>query len=232
MSDTYAIVESGGKQYRVQRGDDLVVDRLREDEGSKVSLRAVMYRADGEVVLEPGELERVKVEAKVTGHERGEKILVFKYKAKKGYRRRAGHRSELTRLEVTELKLLSSRPAKPKEKAAEGSGAGAKTDAGAKGAGAKADAKKSTGSGKATAAGKADAEKVSERGKAEAGGKAGAEKGSEGGKATASGKADAKKGTGSGKAKAGGKAKAKAAGKGDAKSAPKRKTSAKKEKES
>jgi large subunit ribosomal protein L21 len=170
MPDTYAIVESGGKQYRVQQGDDFVVDRLREDEGSKVSLRAVMYRADGEVVLEPRELEKVKVEAKVAAHERGEKIRVFKYKAKKGYRRSAGYRSELTRLEITELKLLSRRPAKPKAKAVEGPGAGAKEDAGAKvagakasgraaaGAGAKAEAKKGAGDGEAQVRGGGEAE--------------------------------------------------------------------------
>jgi large subunit ribosomal protein L21 len=77
-----------------------------------------MFR-DGEVLVAPKELEKVKVEAKVAEHLRGPKIKVFKYKAKKGYRRRAGHRSELTRLEVTELKLGKAAKAKaePKPKA-------------------------------------------------------------------------------------------------------------------
>src|SRR5215216_4910644 len=110
MAETYAIVESGGKQYRAEKGGTLVVDRLSEDEGSKVNLRAVMYRGSKDVVLEPGELDKVKVEAKVAGHERGPKIKVFKYRAKKGYRRRAGHRSELTRLEITDVKMLSRKP--------------------------------------------------------------------------------------------------------------------------
>ena len=114
MTSDYAIVETGGKQYRVEEGDVFVVDRLAADEGAKVSLRAVMFRDEDNVVLEPKELEKVKVEAKVAAHERGTKIMVFKYKAKKGYRRRQGHRSELTRLEVTDVKLLSRRPAKPK----------------------------------------------------------------------------------------------------------------------
>jgi large subunit ribosomal protein L21 len=117
---TYAIVESGGKQYRVEKGQSLLVDRISEDEGAKVPLRAVMFRSDGDVVIAPKDLEKVKVEAKVAGHERGEKIRVFKYKAKKGYRKRHGHRSELTRLEVTEVKLLTRKPAAAKEKAAEG----------------------------------------------------------------------------------------------------------------
>jgi large subunit ribosomal protein L21 len=111
MSNTYAIVESGGKQYRAEKGSMLVVDRLPDDEGAKVSLRPVMFRGDKDVVLAAGDLEKVKVEAVVAGHERGQKLRVIKYKAKKGYRRRAGHRSELTRLEVTDVRLLTRKPA-------------------------------------------------------------------------------------------------------------------------
>ena len=116
----YAVIESGGKQYRVEKGTALVVDRLDAEEGDKVALRPVMFR-DDVVVAEPKELEKVKVEATVAEHLRGPKIKVFKYKPKKGYRRRAGHRSELTRLEVTELKLGGAKKAaKPKaEKPAE-----------------------------------------------------------------------------------------------------------------
>jgi large subunit ribosomal protein L21 len=121
----YAVIETGGKQYKVEKGSSLLVDRLPEKEGDKVSLRAVMFR-DKDVVADPGELEKVKVEATVAEHLRGPKIKVFKYKPKKGYRRRAGHRSELTKLEVTEVKMLSRKPAsrKPaakKEEASDGS---------------------------------------------------------------------------------------------------------------
>ena len=112
----YAVIETGGKQYKVEKGTTLLVDRLPEDEGAKVSLRAVAFR-DKEMVLGK-DLDKVKVEAKVTGHERGEKIRVFKYKPKKGYRRRQGHRSELTRLEVTDVKMLSRKPAATKTAAA------------------------------------------------------------------------------------------------------------------
>jgi len=114
---TYAVIESGGKQYKVEKGTSLLVDRLSAKEGDKVALRAVLFR-DKEIVAEPKELEKVKVEATVAEHLRGPKIKVFKYKPKKGYRRRAGHRSELTRLEVTELKLGAGKAAaKPKAKA-------------------------------------------------------------------------------------------------------------------
>lgn len=114
MADTYAIIETGGKQYRAQAGTKLTVDRLKADEGDKVTLRPVMFRSDDNVVIAGDDLEKVKVEAKVAGHVRGEKLRIFKYKPKSGYRKRKGHRSELTRLEVTEVKMLSRRPAKKK----------------------------------------------------------------------------------------------------------------------
>jgi len=110
---TYAVIESGGKQYRVEKGTSLLVDRLPDKEGDKVGLRPVLFR-DGDVVIDPKGLEKVKVEAKVAEHLRGPKLKVFKYKKKKGYRRKAGHRSELTRLEVTEVKLLTRKPAAKK----------------------------------------------------------------------------------------------------------------------
>ncbi len=116
----YAVIESGGKQYKVEEGTSLLVDRLDAKEGDKVTLRPVLFRGD-DVVADGKGLEKVKVEAKVTEHLRGPKIKVFKYKAKKGYRRRAGHRSELTRLEVTTLKAgkAAAKKAKAPAKKAE-----------------------------------------------------------------------------------------------------------------
>ena len=84
MASSYAIVESGGKQYRAEKGASLLVEHLSADEGAKVNLRAVMYRGDKEVVLDAKELEKVKVEAVVAEHLRGPKVRVFKYKAEEG----------------------------------------------------------------------------------------------------------------------------------------------------
>jgi large subunit ribosomal protein L21 len=112
---TYAIVKTGGKQYRVEEGQTLLVERLRADEGAKVSLDPLMYRDDKQV-LDGADLSKVKVEAKIVGHERGPKIHVLKFKPKRGYKRRTGHRQELTRIEVTGIKLAARRaPAKPAE---------------------------------------------------------------------------------------------------------------------
>jgi large subunit ribosomal protein L21 len=169
--NTYAVIETGGKQYKVEKGTSLLVDRLSAKEGDKVALRPVMFR-DKEVIAGAKELEKVKVEATVTEHLRGEKIKVFKYKPKKGYRRRAGHRSELTKLEVTEVKLLTRKPAAAKEEkpaeakpAAEKKPAAAKKEAAKKPAAKKAEAKKPTAKAKKPAAKKAPAKKAAAKAK-------------------------------------------------------------------
>ncbi len=104
----YAIVKVGGRQYRVEEGDSLLVDRMRAEEGAKVELKPVLFRGD-EPVLDADGLAKVKVEAVVQGHERGKKIHVLKFKPKRGYKRRMGHRSELTRLKINEIKMMSRR---------------------------------------------------------------------------------------------------------------------------
>ena len=114
----YAIVKVGGKQYRVEKGDSLVVDRLRDDEGAKVALEPLLYRSDRDAVFDADSLRKIKVEAVVAGHERGEKIHVLKFKPKRGYKRRSGHRSELTRLEIKDIKMLSRKPGTKKAQTA------------------------------------------------------------------------------------------------------------------
>jgi large subunit ribosomal protein L21 len=102
----YAIIEMGGKQYRVEKGDSVLVDRVAADEGAKVTPRALLYAGDGakEAVIEGADLDKVKVEAVVAEHLKGEKIRVYKYRPKKRYRKTQGHRSHLSRLEIREIK--------------------------------------------------------------------------------------------------------------------------------
>jgi large subunit ribosomal protein L21 len=101
---SYAVVKVGGKQYRVQEGDSIVVDRMPGDEGDKVDLVPLLF-ADGDKSVLGGEgLSKVKVQATVTGHERGKKIHGLKFKPKRGYKRRYGARSHLTRLEISSIK--------------------------------------------------------------------------------------------------------------------------------
>jgi large subunit ribosomal protein L21 len=115
----YAIVKTGGKQYRVEQGSSLLVERLGADEGAKVALEPLLF-VDGEKVIDG---DGVKVEAKVLAHERGPKLRVVKFKPKRGYKRRTGHRQELTRLEVTSIKGPASRKPRAQAEAAEKEGA-------------------------------------------------------------------------------------------------------------
>jgi large subunit ribosomal protein L21 len=112
----YAIVKTGGKQYRVERGQRLLVERLAADEGSDVQLEPLMYRSE-EAVFDKAGLKDVKVTAKVVAHVRGEKLRVFKFKPKRGYKRRNGHRQDLTQIEVTEITASSAKAAAKASKA-------------------------------------------------------------------------------------------------------------------
>jgi large subunit ribosomal protein L21 len=100
----YAIVKTGGKQYRVERGQKLLVERLAAQEGADVQLQPLMYRSD-EAVFDADGLKQVQVTARILGHERGEKLRVVKFKPKRGYKRRTGHRQELTRIEIVDIAL-------------------------------------------------------------------------------------------------------------------------------
>jgi large subunit ribosomal protein L21 len=113
----YAIVKTGGKQYRVERGQYLLVERLPDEVGASVALQPLMYRSD-EAVFDGKGLEQVKVTAKVLAHERGEKLRVVKFKPKRGYKRRTGHRQELTRIEITEIAMGAGKTAAHKVKPA------------------------------------------------------------------------------------------------------------------
>ncbi|HEX4106787.1 MAG TPA: 50S ribosomal protein L21 [Solirubrobacteraceae bacterium] len=98
----YAIVKTGGKQYRVEKGQTLLVERLAVEEGATVDLQPLLLRSQ-DTVFDAAGLASAKVSARVVEHLRGEKLRVFKFKPKRGYRRRTGHRQELTRIEVTDI---------------------------------------------------------------------------------------------------------------------------------
>jgi large subunit ribosomal protein L21 len=106
---SYAIVRVGGKQYRVEEGDSIVVDRLSASEGDKLELEPLLFADGDQAVFEGAALGRVKVEATVRGHERGEKIHGLKFKPKRGYKRRYGHRSDLTRIEIDSIRAQARR---------------------------------------------------------------------------------------------------------------------------
>ncbi len=100
----YAVIETGGKQYRVSVGDRISVEKLPVDSGSDISLdRVLLVGGDGMTRVGTPVVDGATVEATVDDHFRGEKIVVFKYKAKKRYRRRQGHRQSLTHLTITAI---------------------------------------------------------------------------------------------------------------------------------
>lgn len=114
----YAIVEISGKQYKVQEGDIVFVDRLENlEEGSKVTFDKVLLVSDDKkVTVGQDTVKGAKVEASVVGHGKSKKIVVFKFKAKKNYRRTQGHRQPYTKVQIE--KISTSTRAK-KETAAE-----------------------------------------------------------------------------------------------------------------
>ncbi|MSQ23645.1 MAG: 50S ribosomal protein L21 [Chloroflexi bacterium] len=100
----HAIIETGGKQYRVAPGDRLTIERLETEPGAVVEFDRVLLVEDGaEVQVGHPTVPGAKVLGHVLSHDRGEKLIVFKFKAKSRYRRRTGHRQELTQVRVTDI---------------------------------------------------------------------------------------------------------------------------------
>ncbi len=100
----YAIIQTGGKQYRVAEGDTLFVEKIEANEGDVVEFDQVLTVVkDGEVVVGKPVVAGAKVTAKVEAQGKGKKILVFKYKAKANYRRRQGHRQPFTKVTVEKI---------------------------------------------------------------------------------------------------------------------------------
>ena len=99
----YAIIATGGKQYRVSEGDVIYIEKIDAAVDSTVSFDVLLVGNDGDVKIGTPVVEGVKAEGKVVGQIRGEKIIVFKYKSKKNYRRKQGHRQPYTKVEITKI---------------------------------------------------------------------------------------------------------------------------------
>jgi large subunit ribosomal protein L21 len=108
----YAIVKTGGKQYRVEEGQTLLVERLPGEAGSKVSLEPIMLRSDDVVFGDA--VAKATVDAEIVEQVRGPKLRIFKHKPKRGYKRRTGHRQDLTRLRITKIGKPGARAAAKK----------------------------------------------------------------------------------------------------------------------
>lgn len=101
----YAVIETGGKQYRVESDDTLNVERLASDVGKKIDLQPVLAISDGTTLtLGKPNVKKAKVTAVVLKHIRGDKVVSFKKKRRKGYSRKKGHRQELTVLKIESIK--------------------------------------------------------------------------------------------------------------------------------
>ena len=114
----YAIIEACGKQYKVSEGDVVFFEKLDTEEGKKVTFKEVVLVSDDKKVQVGNPyVKGVKVEGKVVSHGKGKKILVFKYKAKKNYRRTRGHRQPYTKVEITAIKTATAKKEAAEEKA-------------------------------------------------------------------------------------------------------------------
>ncbi len=101
--EAYAVIETGGKQYRVQQGDVLDIELLATDEGASVEFDALAVSNGSELTIGTPVVDGAKVKASVVENLRGKKIFSFKKKRRKGYRRKIGHRQELTKIKVEEI---------------------------------------------------------------------------------------------------------------------------------
>lgn len=100
----YAVIETGGKQYRVQEGDVVFVEKLEAEEGAAVVFDKVLVLSDaGKVTFGQPLITAASVNGKVLGHGKDKKIIVFKYKAKKGYRNKTGHRQPYTKVQIEKI---------------------------------------------------------------------------------------------------------------------------------
>jgi large subunit ribosomal protein L21 len=139
-TDTYAVISVGGKQYRVREGERLLVDRVAVEEGKTFHPDLLLLGGDGDPKLGESELKGSQVTARVSAHVLGKKVIVGKHRRRTGYRRRNGHRSRLSQIEIQAIgkratrtsaaaKPATAKPEAPKPRAAKKPAAPKKTAA-------------------------------------------------------------------------------------------------------
>ena len=99
----YAIITAGNKQYRVSQGDVIYIDKVNQENDSTVTFDVLLVENEGEIKVGNPTVAGAKVEGKVVAPVKGEKIKIYKYKSKKNYHRRAGHRQPYTKVEITAI---------------------------------------------------------------------------------------------------------------------------------
>ncbi len=100
----YAVITTGGKQYRVQQGETLRVEKIEAEPGKSIEFTDVLLVADGDnIQVGAPHVAGAKVTAEVVGAGKGEKLVIFKYRRRKGYRRKTGHRQPFTALKITSI---------------------------------------------------------------------------------------------------------------------------------
>jgi large subunit ribosomal protein L21 len=110
----YAIIKTGGRQYRIAEGDTVDVDLLDVEAGKTTTFAHVLMFADGDNVTHGSPIDGAKVTAEVVEHRKDRKVIAFKYKRRKGYHRTVGHRRKLTRLKIKSIAVGSKKPASKK----------------------------------------------------------------------------------------------------------------------
>lgn len=120
VNNMYAVIKTGGKQYRVQEGDVITIEKLNANVGDKVEFDEVLVLGEGaDIKVGTPFLDGVKVFGTVTENGKGKKVIIFKYKSKKDYRKKQGHRQPYTMVEITGLGTDKPAKAAPAAEAAE-----------------------------------------------------------------------------------------------------------------
>jgi large subunit ribosomal protein L21 len=99
----YAVIQTGGKQYKVSQGDVIEVEKLDAQPGAEVAFDVLLVANDADINIGKPFVEGVKANAKVIEHGKGPKVIIFKYKPKKDFRKKQGHRQPFTRVEITSI---------------------------------------------------------------------------------------------------------------------------------